>query len=212
MEIVVSFVLFVIVALSASRRVSWERERRTLDNLLMLPVGIDAILFAKWLGSILSVGRLWWLLAPIWGIGIITGGLSVFALAYLAAAMIVYAGFVASLGLWFSTVSGSTMRASLFTLLVALIFLAVPGALTTGSNLSINLTNPFWMWKSLFTEYGLSPPATLWALTFREADLLKKGDELLAFGRIVAAVAGLHIYMAATTVLWVLTRARLRSN
>jgi hypothetical protein len=132
----------------------------------------------------------------------------------LVAATIVYAGFVASMGLWFSTASGSTMRASLFTLLVALVFLAVPGALTTGSSLTMNLTrqHPLWMWKSLFMEYGLSPPATLWALTFREADLIKKGDELLEFGRILAAVAGLHFYMAATAILWLLTRARLRSH
>jgi ABC-type transport system involved in multi-copper enzyme maturation permease subunit len=214
MEIVVSVVLFVIEALSASRRVSQERERRTLDNLLMLPVGIDAILFAKWLGSILSVSRLWWLLVPIWIAGIVTGGLSVFALPFLAAAMLVYASFVASLGLWFSVVSGSTMRASLFALLVAVVFLAVPGALATQSSFSLYLLaeHPFQMWESLLTAYGFSPLDTLEVLTFREADLLSKGSELLAFARILAAVTGLHFYMAATALLWLMTRARLRNR
>jgi hypothetical protein len=49
-------------------------------------------------------------------------------------------------------------------------------------------------------------------LTFREADLLNKGDQLLGFARILAAVTGLHFYMAATAVLWLLTRARLRNR
>jgi ABC-type transport system involved in multi-copper enzyme maturation permease subunit len=214
MEIVVSFLLLVIVALSASRRLSGERERRTLDNLLMLPVGIESILFAKWLGSILSVSRLWWLLIPIWVVGVLTGGLSVFAVPFLAAAIMVYAGFVASVGLWFSSASGSTMRASLLALLVALVFLAVPGALTTRSSFSLYLLteHPFQMWESLLTAYGFSPPDTLEVLTFRDADLLKKGNELLEFARILAAVTGLQFYIAATALLWLLTRARLRNR
>jgi ABC-type transport system involved in multi-copper enzyme maturation permease subunit len=214
MEIVVGVVLFVIVALSASRRVSLERERRTLDSLLMLPVGIDAILFAKWLGSIVSVSRLGWLLVPIWIAGILSGGLSVFALPLLAAAMIVYASFVASVGLWFSAQSGSTMRASLFALLVAVVFLAVPGALATKSSFSLYelAEHPFQMWESLLTAYGFSPLDTLEVLTFREDDLLNRRGEVLGFARILAAVTGLHIYMAATAVLWLLTRARLRNR
>jgi ABC-type transport system involved in multi-copper enzyme maturation permease subunit len=207
-------VLLVIVALSASQRVSLERERRTLDSLLVLPVGIDAILLAKWLGSILSVSRLGWLLVPIWIAGILSGGLSVIALPFLAAAMIVYVSFVASLGLWFSALSGSTMRATLFALLVAVVFLAVPGALATQSSFSLEelAEHPFHMWESLLAAYGFSPLDTLEVLTFREADLLNKRGQLLEFARILAAVTGLHIYMAATAVLWLLTRARLRKR
>jgi hypothetical protein len=117
---------------------------------------------------------------------------NVFALPLLAAATMVYAGFVSSLGLWFSTVSGSTMRAGLFTLLAALLFLAVPGALTTAGSSAINLPtpDPFWSWRSMM-DYGLSPPTTLWVLSFRTADLLG-GEQLNTTTRILSAVTGLH--------------------
>jgi hypothetical protein len=134
---------------------------------------------------------------------------NVFAIPLLAAATMVYAGFVSSLGLWFSTVSGSTMRAGLLTLLAALLFLAVPGALTTASNPAVNLLTPepFWSWR-MVREYGLSPPTTFWVLSFRTSDLV--GVEHLAnTSQILAAVVGLHGYLAATLLLWVASRARL---
>lgn len=213
LEIVLIFVLLGLVALSAARRVSRERERRTLDHLLTLPVSSDAILFAKWLGSILSVSHLWWLLGPIWLLGLVAGAVHIASLLLLAAATMIYAGFVAALGLWFSTVSGSTMRASLFTLLVTLLVLAVPGAVTTAGSSVVTLASqqPFADWNSLVLEYGLSPPATFSVLTFHSADLLRGDDSIRAFARILAAVIGLHCYLAATVVLWILTRARLRS-
>jgi hypothetical protein len=71
--------------------------------------------------------------------------------------------------------------------------------------------HPFRMWESLLAAYGFSPLDTLEVLTFREADLLTKGNELLSFARIMAAVTGLHFYMAATALLWLLTRIRLRN-
>lgn len=212
LEIVLSCILLLIVALSASGRVSRERERRTLDNLLMLPVGVDDILFAKWLGSIWSVSRLWWLLGPIWALGLLTGALNLFAVPLLIAAIVVFAAFVACLGLWFSTVSGSTMRASLFTLLAALLFLAVPGALATTHTSSVNIIQqePFGNWGLLLLENGLSPPTALWALTFRSADLQGR-DASDVFVQILAALVGLYGYMAATVVFWMMTRARLAS-
>jgi len=213
LEIVLSCLLLLIVALSASSRVSRERERQTLDNLLILPVSVDAIIFAKWLGSIWSVSRLWWLLGPIWAFGFVNGALKIFALPLLVAAIQVYARFIACLGLWFSTVCGSTMRASLFTLLAALLFLAVPGALATTGTPSVNLTTPESVgnWGYLLLENGLSPPATLWVLSFRSADL-QGTDALSELARILAAVVGLHCYMVATALLWILTRARLASR
>ena len=55
--------------------------------------------------------RVAWILAPIWALAVATGILSVFAVPLLLATTMVYASFVACLGLWFSTVCGSTMRA-----------------------------------------------------------------------------------------------------
>jgi ABC-type transport system involved in multi-copper enzyme maturation permease subunit len=211
-EIVLTCILLLMIALSASRRVSRERERRTLDQLLLLPVSADAILFAKWLGSILSVRRLAWVFGAVWALGAATEALNVFAIPLLAAATAVYASFAACLGLWFSTAKGSTLRASLFTVLATLLFLAVPSALATAGGSSVNrfTQEPFGNWKWLLVEYGLSPPTTLWALTFCSADLLEGKNQLTAFAKILAAVVGLHGYLVATALLWIMTRARFK--
>jgi hypothetical protein len=58
-------------------------------------------------------------------------------------------------------------------------------------------------------EYGLNPASTLWAFSFRSAELLEGADHLTPVLRILVAVAGLHFYLAATGVLWALTRSRL---
>src|SRR5262249_30095106 len=103
--------LLVIVAISAASRISRERERQTLDTLLTLPTERAAILFAKWLGSVLCVRGFCWGLVAIWGLGLLTGGLNPCAVVLSGAAWLVYAAFAASVGLWFSAISGSTLRA-----------------------------------------------------------------------------------------------------
>jgi hypothetical protein len=105
------------------------------------------------------------------------------------------------------------MRAGLFTLLATLLFLAIPGTLITAtSSPSMRPGQPaFTSWGSLVVECGLSPPTTLWVLTFRSADLVKDSDPFNATARILAAVAGLQCYLVAIAGLWLLTRARLRN-
>src|SRR5262249_10873986 len=54
------------VAVHAAGSISGERERHTLDSLLTTPLSRGGILFAKWLGSILSVRRTGLLLLAVW--------------------------------------------------------------------------------------------------------------------------------------------------
>ncbi len=202
------------VALSAARRVSRERQRQTLDNLLTIPPEREEILFAKWLGSILSMRGLWWVPVGLWGLGVVTGGLHFAALPLMLAALVVYLAFMASLGLWFSTLYGTTMRATLFTTLAALLFLIGPGfmmSMTGGSQPpSRGTALPRVDWAGLFVEYGLNPPAALWVLAFQREDFAK--DAMPALIKILCAIAGLYCYMGLAALLWWLTCARFRAR
>ncbi len=202
------------VALSAARRVSRERQRQTLDNLLTIPPEREEILFAKWLGSVLSVRGLWWAPVGLWGLGVVTGGLHFAAVPLMLAALVVYLAFMASLGLWFSTLYGTTMRATLFTTLAALVFLIGPGfmiSMTGGSQPPTRGSALMGVdWAGMFVEYGLNPPAALWVLAFQREDFAK--DEMLALVKILCAIAGLYCYMGLAALLWWLTCARFRAR
>jgi ABC-type transport system involved in multi-copper enzyme maturation permease subunit len=112
----VAFLLLLGVAVRASTSISSERDRQTLDALLTTPIDSSTILWSKWLGSVLSFRLGWAWLALIYGMGILTGGLNLFALPLLLASWFVYAGVFAAIGLWFSMSCGSTMRATVLTL------------------------------------------------------------------------------------------------
>ena len=58
-------------------------------------------------------------LAFIWGVGVLGCGLNLLAVPLLVLAWCVYAAAMASLGLWFSLVSRTSMRAVLYTILAA---------------------------------------------------------------------------------------------
>jgi ABC-type transport system involved in multi-copper enzyme maturation permease subunit len=208
-DMVLLFALLFQVGLSAANRVSRERQRQTLDGLLTLPVSPEAILFAKWLASIWS-GR--WLLAclgAVWAVGVVTTGISVASLPLVVAACVVYTTFIATLSLWFSTVIHTTLRSTLFTILATLVVVLGPGILVRmgGTDLTRPPAGGSLQWHALIAEYALTPSATLKALTFREADFYQ-GDRLVTTVHVLAAIAGLHVYMAFTGLLWLSMRAR----
>jgi ABC-type transport system involved in multi-copper enzyme maturation permease subunit len=157
------------VAVRAASSISGERDRQTLDGLLTSPLESRTIVFAKWLGSILSVrwAGLW--LCLIWGVGLATGGLDRTVVPWLVLGWSVYAAFLASLGLWFSTRSRTTLRATLATLLATaiawfghwLFWVFFSG--TTALNPAFRETSG---WAYQLAMYGLTPPAALSWLSF----------------------------------------------
>src|SRR5262249_36252552 len=68
------------VTVRAASSVSGERDKQTLDGLLTTPLDSSAILFAKWIGSILSVWPAWFWIGLIWLIGLLSGGVHPLAL------------------------------------------------------------------------------------------------------------------------------------
>ncbi len=202
------------VALSAARRVSRERQRQTLDSLLTVPSEREEILFAKWLGSLLSARGLWWLPGGLWALGVVTGGLNPAALPLMLAALVVYLAFMTSLGLWFSTLYATSMRATLFTTLAALVVLIVPGfmvSMTGGTAKPLRGSTLAGVdWGGMFVEYGLNPPAALWVLAFQTDDFLK--DEMWMLAKVLCAIAGLYCYLGLAALLWWLSCTRFRAN
>jgi ABC-type transport system involved in multi-copper enzyme maturation permease subunit len=116
-SVVVGCLTLLAVAVRASTAVSSERDKQTFDTLLTTPLDSSSIFHAKWIGSILGArfGMIW--LAAIWAIGLVTGGLHFVALPLVMAAWLVYAGFLATLGMWYSTVCRTTLRATVLTIL-----------------------------------------------------------------------------------------------
>jgi hypothetical protein len=114
---IVACLLLMTVAVRAAGGITGERDRQTLDGLLTTPLDSDTILFGKWLGAILSVRRGWIWLGAIWGLGVVTGSLYPLAAAQMVLTWFVYAAFLASLGLWFSTFCRNTLRSTVGTLI-----------------------------------------------------------------------------------------------
>jgi ABC-type transport system involved in multi-copper enzyme maturation permease subunit len=199
--------LLLLTAIYAARTVSRERERQTLDSLRSVPQDDAAVLFAKWLGSVGRTRRAWWCVGAVWALGVLTGGLVPLAVPLLALACGVYAGFVSSLGLYFSTVCQTTLRATLATALVVLAVAGVPWVLWDLGPLVLP-PGPAGRWLVSFQHDGLTPPMPLWVFAFGYEEVV---TDLAAWaGRVLAALAGLACYAAAAWFLWRRALARFR--
>src|SRR5262249_15127893 len=112
----VAFILLLAVAVRAATSITNERDRQTWESLLTSPLDSNSILFAKWLGSLLTVRWGWLWLGLIWFLGIITTGLHVLALPLVLGAWFVYAAFLAALGMWYSTTCRTSLQSTISTL------------------------------------------------------------------------------------------------
>jgi len=121
MTVPIGSLMLLLVGIRAAGSITGERALRTLDGLLTTPLEPRGILFAKWWAAILSPRRTGFWLVLIWVLGMVTGALHPVAFLALALAWTVYAGFMASLGLYFSVASKSTQRAAMWTLVSAIL-------------------------------------------------------------------------------------------
>lgn len=216
--IVASLVLLGI-GIRAAGAVSGERDKQTLDSLLTSPLRTKEILFAKWLGSILSVrwALLW--LCVIWALGALTGGLDRTCLPWLVLAWCVYAAFMAVLGLFFSTIHSTTQRASIWTLTVTgfafgghwvfsyFLCLLLPAAWGSQSLSPADL-----LWHTQW--FGMTPPVALSWMAFRVESFYIGYLQSLTTGRdnvmgaFLGIAIGLVIWAGLTWCLWKLTVRR----
>lgn len=199
-----------VLAFRAAGSVCRERDRRTLESLLLLPVERAEILRAKWLGSILRGRRLGYGLAALWVLGLVTGALHCWAVVLLAAACGVYVALLASLGVWLSLASRNTLWANLT---MALILLLLFGAPWLGGSYDrspfYGPSEPSW-WQS-FIEVGLHPVSTWWTVGFSWGEFADglRGDYRTLGLNLAGVLAGLVVYGLAAWVFWRLACARL---
>lgn len=216
---IVGCLLLLGVAVRAAGSIGGERDKQTLDSLLTSPLDSTTILFGKWVGSILSVRWGWLWLGTVWLLGLMTTGLNFLALPLVLGGFFIYAAFLSILGLWFSMVSKTTLRAIVWTLLTTvslavghwlITMCCVPLLIITSRNYG---PPEFFEHLFLFQACGLSPPGTLATLPFQGSEFGHSGYydgrntavEVLAY-----AVIGLALYAGATALLWAATNARFR--
>jgi ABC-type transport system involved in multi-copper enzyme maturation permease subunit len=194
-------------AVRSAAAVSRERERRTLDSLLALPGGRDAVLRAKWVG-----GALWgrWFalaLAAVWVVSVLAGGLHPAAVVWLTLAGVVHAAFQAGLGLCLSVVARDTERATYAVMAVLVASWVLP---LVGANYWVGLAGPAAArlpWLTALLEEGLVPPLTWRHLCLADSDkrFVEPSDE-----RLVGVLLGLAGYALAGWLLWQLARRLFR--
>jgi ABC-type transport system involved in multi-copper enzyme maturation permease subunit len=195
--------LLIGVALRAAAAFSRERERRTWDSLLTTPLDAREMFWAKAWGSIQSTRWGWWFLAVVWLLGMFTLGLHPLVVPLLALAWFVHAAMFAGAGLWFSLVSRTTMRATVYTLLVV-------AGLSIGPPLLAGLTESFWIgspldapsWIGKLCYFGISPPSNLWSLATYAGDFKNVRNPVEPAQELVAAFGGVVILAAVALALW----------
>jgi ABC-type transport system involved in multi-copper enzyme maturation permease subunit len=213
----VACILLLGVAVRAASAVGHERDRQTLDALYTTPLDSDSILFAKWLGSVLSVRWGWLWLGAIWGLGVMTLGLHAFAVPLLLWAWFSYAAFLAALGLWFSVVSRTTLRATLWTLLTTaaagvghwiLWSCCIPWFAVGGRGPGRAVEEYLETFAKF--EVGLTPPLAMgWFLHFRPTDFDRSWRNKEAF-EIPYGLLGTLVWIVAAVLVWVAVSRRFR--
>jgi ABC-type transport system involved in multi-copper enzyme maturation permease subunit len=194
------------VAVRASTTIRSEMDKDTFDALVTTPLPSNAILLAKFVGSLFSVRLGWFWLGSILGLALITGGLHVLALPLFLGAWMIYAVFFAMVGLWFSMVSRTTMRATVYTMLTTI-------GLSVGHWMIWMCCAPLMFLLEMqrgtnIPEYlakfqlGMTPPFVMGMLAYSHEDLEhnfthREFAEFLGF-----SVLGLFLWTMASLMLW----------
>jgi ABC-type transport system involved in multi-copper enzyme maturation permease subunit len=194
-------------ALQAAAAIGRERERRTLDPLLALPGGRDAVLRAKWLGSVVKNRLMTCLLAVLWTLSLLGGMLPIAAAFWLALAAAIHGAFLASLGIFISTVTFGAGRAMVYALFGLAAAWALPLIISAyWIGLFPDLAGE-WPWVTALLRDGLTPPTTWRFLAAAAAD---PPPSWVTNDRVAGAFCGLGIYAAAAWVLWRMAVASFR--
>jgi ABC-type transport system involved in multi-copper enzyme maturation permease subunit len=171
-------VLLLPVVIVSARMVSQEREKRTLESLLVTALNAKEILFGKWWASVFPMRWILAIQASALAVAALGSALHPLAFVFLAAAMLVYVSFVASLGLLISTLSNTVLKATMISVTTPIILvLAAPlGLFSPGTN-SENIAD--WSLKCVIC-YALSPIDTMGALAFDSGHLEEEAWQILA--------------------------------
>src|SRR5260370_32001882 len=110
------------LALRAAGTISGERERQTLDSLLTSDLEAKDILLGKLFGCFWGMRKVGIVLAVTLALGTLTGGVLPPFTALVLLALFAHAAFAVSLGMYCSLLSRTTLRATIATVSVLLVF------------------------------------------------------------------------------------------
>jgi ABC-type transport system involved in multi-copper enzyme maturation permease subunit len=222
----VACLLLLAVAVRAASSFGAERDRQTLDALLASPLTSDGILFAKWLGSVVSIRWGWVWLGSIYVSGLVTHGLHQVGFVLLIVAWFVYAFAISGIGIWFSIACKTTLRATVWSLLATtvagvghwLLWMCCAPIVMFVLRFAMPGGEDWQFWSRveeavLKFQGGLTPPAAMgicFSLSAQDLDptpMMWKPDyyELIGYG-----IAGLAFWCGAAIALWFLARWRFR--
>jgi ABC-type transport system involved in multi-copper enzyme maturation permease subunit len=179
-----------------------ERQNKTLESLLLLPMSAWEILGAIFLGNILRTRFFLLGLAGFYLLGLVTMTFHPFSLAWFCLALVIHVIFFASMGLWVSTVSSSPLWATFTTAVLLVLVLGGPWWF-----LAV-LEPAFFTWQHAMLEVGVNPWGSWWFLMFSWQEW-EKADPSFR-GKLLTLPAGFAIYVGLSGVFWLLARARLR--
>jgi ABC-type transport system involved in multi-copper enzyme maturation permease subunit len=105
------------IAIRAASSISSEKERQTYESLLASPLSLFQIFWAKWLGSLLGPRKLLLFLVGLWIVGTLTTAIHWLALPCLLLALVTFACFATTWGMFCAVLFRSGMRAITFAVL-----------------------------------------------------------------------------------------------
>src|SRR5207248_2364351 len=155
----------------------------------------------------------WLWMGSIFGLALVTGSMHVLALPMVLGAWVVYAAFFSMVGLWFSMVCKTSMRATVYTMLTTigvswghwLIFMmcCMPVMMFMqiqrvgmGGNMDLERYLGFFM-------MGITPPISLGVFAYTQENLSERGNGHHFFGEMLGfSLLGVFLYTMATLMIW----------
>jgi ABC-type transport system involved in multi-copper enzyme maturation permease subunit len=199
--------MLLMVVVRASTCISGERDRDTFDALLATPLSAEAILAAKLLGCLTSLRMAWLWFGSMVAIALLTGGIHLLAVPIVIVGWFIYAVFFTMVGMWFSMVCRSSLRASVFSVLTALFlggghwvlmglccYLPVLFSRRSGPGEFIEYVGKF--------EFGMTPPFVLALCSYSWENLARHFHRGELFEFVIFSFIGLCLWGMGCLVLW----------
>jgi ABC-type transport system involved in multi-copper enzyme maturation permease subunit len=195
-------------ALRATHSLSRERESKTLESLLVLPVDRKEILGAKWLGSILRYRALGLLLLTVLALALVTGALHPWAVLLLTFSCLGYLALLASAGLWVSLSARNSLWANFTMALLLLTFFLLPWIAFS----FVRVLSDGREEAPAIIELGLNPLRSLWFCSFSWSELVKgiEQDPALLFANLGCCLLGIFIDILLACFFWLLAARQFR--